>query len=1290
MKKFISIFLMTIMCLFVTDTLTGLKAEAAEKAEQSGIAVSVSSDKEDYAAAEDAQISFSIRNTNETDLDGVNWALQLPDGLAAKSGSLSGENLRIRAGESYEGSVSVEIASPDTTEAVTDTAGTTTADGTTTAPAVKAGEQKSAIGIFGLIAAAAALAWIARKRSRKLFGILSVFFCAGMIAVSAPARILAADEDGISIEAEKTVKIDGTNYTIKLNVSADALQEAAAPSELYAWAEYSKEDKSIKVKWQAQEDATGYTVYDKADPETPLAEVKDRTEYVYLLDESTKAKYVFFVEAKTADGKQTVSNDVTLRRNSDGSYTFSDIDSDRDGLDDLDEINRKTDRLNPDTDGDGLKDGYEVNQGSTDPLTADTDENGTPDGEEDFDGDGIPTQQESLHRANPYSGDTDEDGFPDSYEIANGMDPANADQIVIDSEKAAELKDYTETDIEALNENEEYPLEIYYNDDKFIERINGIYTTDRIQNAQDALYSLYHIKSLLGMDDPAAELVFTKTVMNRWTVSYSFNQVYQGIEAEGRTVTISCLRDGKISSAFSGYLNADHFKNLDLKPTVTKQRLKEIVNSGSDNPVEIFSSDLCIRMNPEAVLVYRVETSLKTVWIDAHTGKTVYEMDNITAFRGTSVITQADDEQGNEQTISVKHETIDANDIFYLHNTAYKTSVYLLEDPFVVRNQGVGTDNYYYAYPDVIRDNGYCTYYEYTQKDYGSDAVTLPAPSLWDGQAISAYCNFREVRERYATKQYYGLDGHGGASALFVHANAAFKSLKTTNAGYGGASYDYMVFTDPINTEYSFATHRGVIGHEFGHSVVKHNVAQNVSLSSMFMKTVNEAYADIFGSWVLGQWMVEEPLRNIANPNKSDNPAKIWGAYYDPKFLNEHTNSTIISHAAYLLTSKYDYTLDDVFDLFYASLPSLSDSCTKFSHIRDAVIATARGMGFTNPELLEIYDVFGEVGVKRPTGSARIVVKEGDEHLEGVIVQISDFGNYRTKQTDQYGAADFSTIQIGTNRVEIKPEGREPIYTTIMIREGEQALRIIDLLTAETDYEWDRYDHYNFDQEIGPTLDHHIEIKDTDITMRGYTEVPFKDFLLTHENASSDSSVHWARKILSFNIDRDEADWHTLEGGGFLFDVTITPPAEETGSVDTEAEDTGESTDEDKAGSEGFLTAHCVLVTSGGLKLYELRDVDIALFRDGKLGNINWVGNQLGNYAYDIGDVTAEHSISINVRKGSMETITILDGYDIIVENLEVAKLDGDDYGPITSHDSHWCEQESWFTFSDIQMSNVY
>ena len=1307
MKKFISICLLAIMCLFMTDTLSGLRAEAAVKAEQSGVEISISSDRDEYAAAEDAQIGFTIRNTNDADLEGVNWALQLPDGLAAKSGSLSGENLRLRAGESYEGSVSVEVASPDTTEAVTETSGTTTSAETTTtaAPSVNAGEHKSAIGIFGIIAAAAALMWITRKRSRKLFGVLSVFFCAGLVAFSAPVRIFAADEESISVEAEKTLKFDGTEYTVKLSVTADAPQEAAEPSDFYAWAEYSKENNAVTVKWQAQENASGYKVYDKAAPETPLAEVKDGTEYVFAISGSdTKAKYVFFVEAETADGEKAVSNDVTLRRNSDGSYTFSDIDSDRDGLDDLEEISRKTDRLNPDTDGDGLKDGYEVNQASTDPLSADTDENGTPDGAEDFDGDGIPTGQESQHRANPYSGDTDEDGFPDSYEIMNGMNPATADPITIDEEKASVVKDYTLTDIEALNENEEYPLEVFYNDDKFIERINGIYTTDRIQNAQDALYSLYHIKSLLGMNDPAAELVFTKTVMSQWSVAYSFNQVYQGVEAEGRTVTVTCKKDGKISSIFSGYLNADHFKNLNLKPTVTKQQLRKIVSSGSDKPADIFSSDLCIRMNPEPVLVYRVVTGLKTVWIDAHTGKTVNETSHLTAYVGGMVQVQAKDESGKNRSIDVFDETSDGvNDTFRLYHDTKKIAVYVGSEIRSAYFTSTGK-------PDIIVDGGYSSHHQCTTRQTSS--FLAPAVDSWDSNAVSSYYNILQVRDRFAGKQYYGLNGSGGATPVIVRFDDIFLLLggdkdgdgvlDHSNAGYyvGPYSYNYyehIMITEAHGTAHSIGNELSLIGHEFGHGVVAHRKAQNATLSTKFLGTANEAYADIFGSWVANKWMANPaPLRNIVIPGNSGNPAVIGDSNYDPNFADVHHNSTIISHAAYLLDTKYGYTMDDVCDVFYESLKDLSDSVTSFDQIRNNVVAAARTIGYPGEKVNQIYKAFEDVGVTWPKSSAKIVVREGTEYVKYATVAISNGDTNKTGSTGKTGEVVFDDLLVGSHEVMVSVLAGPTIRTTILVNENEQTECVIDLLAASTNYDWDLYDHYNFQQAIGPTLEQHIEFNRKDIKMRGYTEVPFKDFLLTHENDDPDSFVHGAAKILSFSIERDQADWHTLEGGGFLFDVSITPPAEGTGDAEESGAEDGEtegseagSEDEIVPGSEGFLTAHCVLVTRDGLKIYYLEDVDIALFRNGKLGRIDYIGQKLGDYSYDIGDVCAHHSISINIRKGATETISILDSSNVVVENLEVDKLDGDDYGPITSHDDHWCDQESWFTFSNIAMSNV-
>jgi outer membrane protein OmpA-like peptidoglycan-associated protein len=115
-------------------------------------------------------------------------------------------------------------------------------------------------------------------------------------------------------------------------------------------------------------------------------------------------------------------------------------DDDNDGLTNGEERRYGTDPENPDTDGDGLKDGEEVKRYRTNPLRQDTDGDGLRDGDEvlnyktdpakyDTDGDGLPDGEEILkYKTDPLKDDTDGDGLTDGDEVLKyKTDPLKVD-----------------------------------------------------------------------------------------------------------------------------------------------------------------------------------------------------------------------------------------------------------------------------------------------------------------------------------------------------------------------------------------------------------------------------------------------------------------------------------------------------------------------------------------------------------------------------------------------------------------------------------------------------------------------------------------------------------------------------------------------------------------------------------------------------------------------------------------------------------------------------------------------
>lgn len=120
-------------------------------------------------------------------------------------------------------------------------------------------------------------------------------------------------------------------------------------------------------------------------------------------------------------------------------YILGDADYDKDGLTNAREKEIGTDPNNPDSDGDGLKDGEEVYTYYTDPLKADTDGDGLNDYDEifnyktspikvDTDNDGLNDGEEIARKTDPNIPDTDGDGLLDGDEVnKHQTDPLNTD-----------------------------------------------------------------------------------------------------------------------------------------------------------------------------------------------------------------------------------------------------------------------------------------------------------------------------------------------------------------------------------------------------------------------------------------------------------------------------------------------------------------------------------------------------------------------------------------------------------------------------------------------------------------------------------------------------------------------------------------------------------------------------------------------------------------------------------------------------------------------------------------------
>lgn len=208
-------------------------------------------------------------------------------------------------------------------------------------------------------------------------------------------------------------------------------------------------------------------------------------------------------------------------------------------------------------------------------------------------------------------------------------------------------------------------------------------------------------------------------------------------------------------------------------------------------------------------------------------------------------------------------------------------------------------------------------------------------------------------------------------------------------------------------------------------------------------------------------------------------------------------------------------------------------------------------------------------------------------------------------------------------------------------------------MTAQDTFSWQTYDHYGrWGESTGGyyTGQNHIIVRDKNIYFYGYGRPAFKDFLFMPDNTTG-------KKTFTFDLSESGINYHSMEGGGFLFNSKI---------------------------ENSILSGYVILFGQSGIELYEISGVNVNSFHDES-------SYELSNapYAKRIGLFSKNgnnHSIKIEVTP---EKLDLWDNGNKAINGFTLPHQYGNGFGPIASYAPHGCSMLSWFTFNNLVMTTM-
>lgn len=490
----------------------------------------------------------------------------------------------------------------------------------------------------------------------------------------------------------------------------------------------------------------------------------------------------------------------------------------------------------------------------------------------------------------------------------------------------------------------------------------------------------------IGIEDIENELRLKDEPQTATSKFYRFSQYFKSVPVFGRQVILKTDDNGKVQALVS---NTHHIENVEDEGSLSQSEIQMIIEEEMKTPNARITDEGCQTVIYDYGEDGPIYAYLLTVVSDISFNQLIIDKKSGVVLQNSPILKHEDVMLYN-QTGALKtlgwHDELG----FHLTNKQKNISVFdgstvLNGSPWKVPENGVNTDFGTYGLRIITHD----------ENVFGNEEIGI-------------------VNDILYFSNYYSALGGQDFDQIHVALNVNYDNA----SGGGGIEAGKKKAIMMIGSSYS-ATMYDVIAHEYTHAVQGTIVGLNGNYNNKMPDAINEGIADIFGTlieskikdkspdWIMGEDK-DETTRNIANPTSGQSiecafellgkncpikakegkhvynknykvsnntcliklpyPDKYMGKnYYENR--DEHPNSLVISHAAYLMwngingVAQKKIPEDELAQIWYDSLYLMNSDAT-FMQCANAVYLAAKNNGNLSEEQIGcVKEAFDAVGL---------------------------------------------------------------------------------------------------------------------------------------------------------------------------------------------------------------------------------------------------------------------------------------------------------------------------------------